>query len=782
MNVAGQFSAYALATDNDSTSDSVSLIQVGNFLTRQWRYIALVTGLSIVLGIGYIALSPSRYTAQADLIIDTKRTSWAQSQLAVGNQPADEAAVESEIETTKSEKVAIAVSHQLRLTEDPEFVGTDNSLTPRIFSLLRLGVSPGLTDQERTRRVLAVLKDNLRVTRLGRSYIEQIAYTSLDREKAARIANAFADAYIEDQMGAKFETTRRASVWLEERMAELRKQAADADRAVQDFKSENGIIISTEGKLASDVELDHLGAALAKARADTSQAKAKLDRIGRVLEGRTDKEALNIPDPVITDALSNPVITKLRQQFLDDQSKEAEWSARYGADHQAARNLRTEMAALQQAIWDEITRIAESYRSEYQIAKTQEASIDKRMAEVFQQSTQTRQKQVSLRELETSAKTYRNIYENFLSQFTQSVQQQSFPSTEARIVTAATPPPSRSSPKTSLVLALATICGLGLGGLTGFVREQMSRQIHTRAQLESLLGTSCLAVLPALAPKRVIAAKPFSLDGLTSAAKSFSLGGLINVASRREAPSELGEQEEAPAFQKIGEAAPFSATAEALRYIKVAIDLHPSEPKIIGIVSALPGEGKTTVSASIAAFLAKSGGRTLLIDADLRNPSMTNVLGFTEKPGLVELVADKTPFDDLVIRDSKYMFDFLPACTRVRLSNSSDILNAAAVKQMLKTARSTYDYILVDLPPILPVVDVKATAALFDAFVLVVKWGSTPNDEIVKAARASPTLSERLLGTVLNNADEIVMQRLEGSSERRYHGYYADEKISPEAD
>jgi len=781
MNVAGQFSAYTPAADNDSTSDSVSLIQVGSFLTRQWRHIALVTGLSIILGIGYIALSPSRYTAQTDLIIDTKRTSWAQSQLATGNQPADEAAVESEIETTKSEKVAIAVAHQLRLTEDPEFVGTDNSLTPRILSLLRLGVSPGLTNQERTRRTLSVLKDNLRVTRLGRSYIEQIAYTSLDREKAARIANAFANAYIEDQMGAKFETTRRASVWLENRMAELRKQAGDADRAVQDFKSENGIIISTEGKLASDVELDHLGAALAKARADTSQAKAKLDRIGLVLEGRTDKEG-NIPDPVITDALSNPVITKLRQQFLDDQSKEAEWSARYGVDHQAARNLRTEMTALQQAIWDEISRIAESYRSEYQIAKTQEASIDKRMAEVFQQATQTRQKQVSLRELETSAKTYRNIYENFLSQFTQSVQQQSFPSTEARIVTAATPPPSRSSPKVSLILALATICGLGLGGLTGFVREQMSRQIHTRTQLESLLGTSCLAVLPALTPNRVIAAKPFSLDGLTSAAKSFSLGSLISVGSRREVPSELGEQDEAPAFQKICEAAPFSATAEALRYIKVAIDLHPSEPKVIGIVSALPGEGKTTVSASIAAFLAKSGGRTLLIDADLRNPSMTNVLGFTEMPGLVELVADKTPFDDLVIRDSKYMFDFLPACTRVRLSNSSDILNAAAVKQMLKTARTTYDYILVDLPPILPVVDVKATAALFDAFVLVVKWGSTPNDEIVRAARASPALSERLLGTVLNNADEVVMQRLEGSSERRYHSYYADEKVSPEAD
>jgi succinoglycan biosynthesis transport protein ExoP len=123
------------------------------------------------------------------------------------------------------------------------------------------------------------------------------------------------------------------------------------------------------------------------------------------------------------------------------------------------------MAALQRAIWDEISRIAESYKSELQIATSQEESIDKRMIEVFQQSGATRQLQVRLRELETAAKSYRGIYETFLSRFTQSVQQQSFPSTEARVVTVATPPRSPSSPKTTLTLALAAVCGLGLGRL-----------------------------------------------------------------------------------------------------------------------------------------------------------------------------------------------------------------------------------------------------------------------------------------------------------------------------
>jgi exopolysaccharide transport family protein len=753
MNVSGQFSRYAPAIDDDSGAETVSLLQVRAFLSRQWRLIALVTALAVIVGIAYLALAPRKYTAQADMIIDTKRVTFTQTDVATENHIIEDASVESEIETTKSEKVAGAVAKRLKLTEDPEFIGSGESLKNRILSLLKLAPMPEVepSDEDLTRRVLATLKDNLRVNRLGRSYIEQIAYTSLDPAKAAKIANAFADAYIEDQLEAKFDATHRASVWLEQRIEELRKQASDAYRAVQDFKSQNGIIIGVDGKLASEVELDQLGVALAKARADTSQARAKLDRIERILQQRPDpsKESLDIPDPVVTDALSNPVITKLRQQFLDDQNKESEWSARYGSDHQAARNLRAEMAALQRSIWDEVSRIGESYKSELQIATSQEDSIDKRMTDVFQKSASTRQSQVRLRELETAATTYRNIYQTFLSRFTQSVQQQSFPSTEARLVTVASAPHLPSSPKIGLTLALAAICGMGLGLMSAFGRERMSRQIHTRAQLENLLGTSCLAVLPAFAGKRPAFRKPGEL------------------------------KRDSGAFRLISEVAPFSATAEALRYIKVAIDLHAAGGKVIGIVSALPGEGKTTVTAGFAAFVAKGGSRTLVIDADLRNPSMSNTLGYAKTPGLLDVVTNQASFNDLVIADTKHKFDFLPSSTRIKPSNSSDILSSAAMKQMLKAARNEYDYVLVDLPPILPVVDVKAAADLFDAFVMVVEWGSTSTDEILKAVAASPVLSERLLGAVLNKADEVIMRRFEGDSGRRY-SYYTDEKIPAE--
>jgi len=743
--MAGRFGRYN-ANDDDSDSASLAFLHVRDFLSRQWRLIALVTGLTLIVGVAYLAFAPKKYTAQADMIIDTKRMTWAQSELQAENRFVEDASVESEIETTRSESVASAVARQLHLTEDPEFIGSGVSLRSRLLSWIGLGTGSEreVANDELMRRVLGTLSSNLRVTRLGRSYIEQIAYTSLNREKAATIANAFADAYIGDQLQAKFEATRRASVWLEQRIGELRQQASDAYKAVQDFKSQNSIIIGVDGKLASEVELDQLGVALAKARADTSQARAKLDRIERVLEQRTDKESFNIPDPVVTDALNNPVITRLRQQFLDDQSKESEWSARYGADHQAARNLRAEMAALQRAIWDEISRIAESYKSELQIAKSQEESIDKRMIDVFQQSGSTRQAQVRLRELETGANTYRNIYETFLTRFTQSVQQQSFPSTEARIVTPASPPITQSSPKTNLTLALATLIGLGLGVFLAFTREQMNRQIHTRAQLESLLGTNCLAVLPAFGNKRPVLRQP-------------------------------GAPRDSSAFLQISDVAPFSAVAEALRYIKVAIDLHPSGGKVIGIVSALPGEGKTTVAAGFAAFVAKSGARTLLIDGDLRNPSLSSMLGYEGVPGVLDMATENSSFRELVVTDTKYQFDFLPSSSRIKPTNSSDILISAPMRQMLKSAAKEYDYVLVDLPPILPVVDVKAAAQLFDAFLLVVEWGSTTTDDLLKAVSISPIVAERLLGAVLNKADEAILRRFEGYSDRHYN-YYTNDK------
>src|ERR1700732_5571485 len=162
MNIVGQFQPYTSATDNDPGSGTLSMVQIRDFLGREWRLIAAVTGFAIVLGAIYIAMSPSRYTAQTDMIIDTKRVTWTQAEMASENRAIEDASVESEIETTKSEKVAIAVIRRLHLTEDPEFVGSGPGLRRRIFSLFKLtGPEQEPSNDELVHRALENVKDNL---------------------------------------------------------------------------------------------------------------------------------------------------------------------------------------------------------------------------------------------------------------------------------------------------------------------------------------------------------------------------------------------------------------------------------------------------------------------------------------------------------------------------------------------------------------------------------------------------------------------------------------------
>ena len=181
-------------------------------------------------------------------------------------------------------------------------------------------------------------------------------FRSIDPEKAARITNAISDAYIIGALEAKYQSTKRAGEWLQQRSAELREQATDSDRAVQAFKAENNIVGTSRG-LMSEQQLADVNTLLIQARAATAEAKARLDRI----EAISDKD---IAQPTVTDALNNTVITRLRAQYLDLAAQYADWSSRYGKTHQAAIALANRMEELRKAIADEVHRIADSYRSE----------------------------------------------------------------------------------------------------------------------------------------------------------------------------------------------------------------------------------------------------------------------------------------------------------------------------------------------------------------------------------------------------------------------------------
>ena len=471
------------------------------FIRRQISVIVFVVLLAIALGVIYLLTARPSFTAQAQLLIDARKVQMFQQQPILGDIPVDTAQVESQVEVLKSENIALAVIKKLHLTEDPEFVGSEVGVLGAVFNSI---ISPFAANQpssefELSRRVIHIFQNRLSIKRIGLSYVIEIAFRSYNPERASEIANAVADAYIVDQLEAKYQATRRASGWLQDRIKELRDQVAVAERAVVNFKTKNNIV-STGGndkRLVGEQQVAELSSQLVIARANTAEARARLDRIESVLKADIPNAAFGA---TVTDTLKNEVVAKLRSQYLELSAREADWSAKYGRNHIAVVNLRNQMREIRRSIFEELKRLGETYKSDYAIAKQREVGVQQELAQAISQSQVTDAKSVTLRELQSTAQTYKTIYENFLQRYMEAVQQQSFPISEARLISAASRPLNRSSPKALLVLAITGLGGMVLGFGIGILRDMSERVFRTSEQVENLLQLTCIALVPLLTP------------------------------------------------------------------------------------------------------------------------------------------------------------------------------------------------------------------------------------------------------------------------------------------
>ncbi|MGN8546634.1 polysaccharide biosynthesis tyrosine autokinase [Bradyrhizobium sp. 13971] len=713
------------------------------YLLRQYWVILGTAGLCLFGGICYLMTAAPSYTALATMIIDTRKFQAFQQQSPVSEAPVDSAAIESQVEILKSENVALAVIRDLKLNEDPEFVGSRagavGAVVDFVSGLLAGGAPP--TEFDRTRRAVRTFQKQLDVRRRGMTYVIEVSFRSLDPERAAQIANAVADAYIVDQLDSKYQATRRASVWLQDRIQELRTQASNAERAVLDYKKTNNIVTSS-GKLLNEQQLGELNTQLLHVKSQVTDAKAKLDRIEAVVKG-------GVPDATVADTLNNQVITKLRSQYLELANREADWSSRYGYNHLAAVNLRNQMREIQSSIVDELKRLAESYKSDYAIALQRQNEIERAVNDSVSQSQSTNQAQVTLRELESSAQTYRSLYDNFLQRYMENVQQQSFPVSEARVITRASRPLGKSHPQTLVVLALSALGGLIAGLGLGVLRDLYDRVFRTAEMVETILEADCVAIVPRVSPGQIKA----------------PVAGRPNLPI---GPRTIRRGDEPVLWAAID--SPFSRFSEAIRSIKVNADLNVTKPsKILGLTSALPNEGKSTLAFVFAQLVAQSGARVLLIDCDLRNPSLSRKVAATAERGILDVLSNNATLQDTLWRDPETGLAFLPGATRSRIAHSHDVLASDQMRDFIDGARSHYDYVIVDFPPLTPVVDVRITAHFVDSFVFIVEWGKTQVQVVERALRSARAVNENLLGVVLNKADIAAMSRYSGYGGKNYY-------------
>ena len=277
-------------------------------LKRQFRVFLVLMACTTALGLLYLFITPPSYTASGTMVIDSHRLQLLQQKPDLGANAIDTGAVQTEVEVLLSRTISLSVIKELRLTEDPEFAGGNGGLLGFFLKLVPgLWGSGGIDSEARlTDRALTAFESRRTVYRVPPANVIEIGFRSLDPVKSARIVNAIADAYVTEQLDAKYQATRRASAWLEDRIKELRTQASIADRAVVDFKRANNIVTveaanGGNARLMNEQQLSELNSQLILARAATAEAKARLDRMQDVMKQ-------DVPDASVADVLKNEII------------------------------------------------------------------------------------------------------------------------------------------------------------------------------------------------------------------------------------------------------------------------------------------------------------------------------------------------------------------------------------------------------------------------------------------------------------------------------------------
>lgn len=724
-------------------------------LRRQWRVVFLAVVLSVAFAILYLVTAVPRFTASASLLIDTGNQQIADQLSTITGVSQDETWVLSQVELLKSDRIARAVSERLDLKDNPVFMTEKLGLFRAIFEAIRnaVSISSWLKDNqvptpERIQEeIVWALQADVTVTRITGTYVLELDYASVDPQLSAKVAQAFADAYLTDQLDSKYEATRRAGDWLQNRISELRDKSLQSDLAVQKFRADKGLI-TTDGQLISEQQLQQINSQLVVAKSDRSAAEAKYQRIETIINSGDMQSA-------VAESLDSTVINDLRTKYLEASRKDADIESRLGAKHVQAVRLRTEMSEYQRLMFEELGRIAQSYRSNVEVARSREKNLEEQVASATGVSATANDAQVQLRELEREADTYKKLYETFLQRYQESVQQQSFPVTEARVISSAVVPDYPSSPKKPLIVALGVFFGLMCGACIGAFREYRDRFFRTGEQLRETLGLEPLGTIPQvkLAPGEVGRTHVSNDDPRLISKENFIANHVIDH--------------------------PLSAFAETLRSAKIAVDLliGPKKPKLIGMVSVLPGEGKSTLSINFAELLASQGARVLLIDADLRNPGATRQIGRQAERGVLEALQSGVPIRDLVMINPETKLAFLPAVIKRRVPYSSELLASDAMERMIREVSDMFDYIIFDLPPLAPVVDARAISSTLDTYLLVVEWGRTARNAVKKTLLGNQAIAAKCAGVILNKVDTDKMKFYHtfGSSEfyySRYSTYY----------
>lgn len=742
------------APDEPGAAHQLSLLFIA--LRQRLGLLALCiiggTALGILLG----AFVTPQYTASTLIAIEPNAPELVALDRTGLAPVVDPAAIRTEITVLTSREHARRVVEELDLDEDPAFVAEEEApdLKDHILSWVRepwviattfasddqeveelaLEAEPVAEEKAETAELPPVdeaagsLQRQLWVTHEEDSRLITVRFTSPDAEKAALIANTVGRVYLEAKLQNKREEASEASLWLSQRLELLRSDVERAEAAIQRYRSANGLAPADKTDTV-DEQLADINRQLAGAQAELAERRARLELINELRRRGDDLMAL-------PEVVGSTVINDLRRREGELLKESSDLALTYGAKHPRLRQVEAEQAQLAEKIRLEVDRIVDNVANETRMVEARRNALALQLESLRGATRSNLEAAVKLRELERKAEAAQRLYELFLQRSREITEHQSILGPDARIVASAVPPTSPSTLGMPIFAVLGFTTSSIIGVLLALVLDRLDNRLRSEAHVREALRTPCFALVPRLHKRR------------------------LGIPVRR------------------GRDRLMRTYLEAIRSIVTALQgPQGGMTQVVLLASAVPGEGRTTLTASLAAYAARINRRVLMISLAQSGPQGKRKAGQSAEVDLVEHLVGGRPVDELIARDEVLRIDYVTARSHRR--DLMTLVLSGRLELLLSELRNRYDLILIDSPPVLASADARALAPLADTTLFVVQWDSTPRTVARNAMRILQEAHGSVVGSVLTQVDVDRHARYGYGDIGYYYEHFRNHAIAP---
>lgn len=586
-------------------------------------------------------------------------------------------------------------------------------------------------DREVDQRVLERFQDHLTVDPVSRSRLVTVLFDSNDAELSARIANTLAEDYIEQNLEARWKATQKATDWMSQQLVGVKAKLEKSEEQLQDYARRNGLVFLETDKGASEnvanERLQQLQEELTKAQAERYEKEA----VYRLVQSG-DYGSL----PGVVD---NKLIQDLSERLADLKRELADLSTKFNPEYPRVKEIQGQVDEIEAALREERQRAANKITNEYLAAFRREGLVKQALEDQQKLVNVVAVKAVQYNILKREVDTNKQLYEGLLQTLKQAGVSTSLKSSNIRIVDSAVPPVKPAKPRIPFNLAVASLLGLGLGISAAFLQDRLDDTLKGADDVERLFRLPALGLIPSVHHLNGDRRSVLKALDSASALKSRQNGTASNPGAYWHRIDEHGR--------------PQAALVEAFRSLRASVLLSTADhpPGSLLVTSTQPGEGKTTVATNLALSLSQLGQRVLLVDADLRFPSLQRLFGIRESLGLVSYLTGQQDWRCAVCPSGSPGLDLL-LCGPVP-PNPAELLSSKSMGALIGSAKSEYAFVILDSSPLLTLADSRILASLVDGVLMVVKSGATPREQVQQSHSSILSAGATLIGVVLNKVN-----------------------------